>query len=273
MNKHYLDYMHNLLQDEFDDYLASLDTPLHKGLNINTFKIDKQQFIDKCNIDITPSKFDEDSFYYNPNLKLGNTVEHHLGLFYIQEPSASSAVTVLNPLEGSIVGDLCSAPGGKMFQLSKKVGNAGLVICNEYESNRYQILLSNIERLGLSNVIACNLDTKQMAKYLNNYFDYLLVDAPCSGEGMIKKHDIALREWSLNNAKYCNRRQIMILENAYGMLKNNGRLVYSTCTYNRIENEDVVEEILANYDGLKSDEIKVNFAKSGFIEGDRKSVV
>ena len=250
MNNFY-NYMKDIFQDDYEKYIESLDKPLYKGLSINTYKVDKNYFINNFKYDLKETKFDNDNYYIDSNLRLGNTIEHILGLFYLQEPSASSAVNLLNPLKDSVVIDLCAAPGGKTFQLSKAVGDKGLVVANEIDYKRYLKLLSNIERLGLSNVIATNSPVNKLLDSFSGIFDYVLVDAVCSGEGMIKKHDIALSSWNINNAKSLHIKQLEILDVAYKLAKTNGLILYSTCTYNTIENEDTIIAFNNKYPDIK----------------------
>ena len=259
------DYMKSIFQDDYNEYLLSLDKPLFKGLTINTFKVEKDKFINEFNYTLNETNFDNDNYNIDSNLKLGNTVEHLLGLFYLQEPSASSAVDLLNPKKGSVVIDLCAAPGGKTFQLSKAVGEQGLVIANEIDHKRYLKLLSNIERLGLSNVIATNCPVNYLLNSFKGIFDYVLVDAVCSGEGMIKKHDIALNNWSLNNAKSLHLKQLEILDVAYQLTKKDGYILYSTCTYNTLENEDTIIDFCHKYpkvSQIETDRYNINAKKN-----------
>ena len=220
----YFTRMKELLQDEFDAYMDSLAKPLYRGLRINLKKADKDEFnhLDK------PSRFCKESYYVDK--PLGNHPLHICGCFYLQEPSASSAVEVLDVKEDDYVLDLCAAPGGKSTQIASHLKN-GYLVSNEIDSKRAQILLSNMERMGVKNMAVTNTSVDRLAKVFHNCFDKILVDAPCSGEGMIKKHDAALNHWSIENIKLCAARQKEILEYAYSMLKPNGILVYSTCTY------------------------------------------
>ena len=180
----------------------------------------------------------------------------------MQEPSASSAVTILDPQEDDFVLDLCAAPGSKSTQIARALKN-GFLLSNEYESKRAQILLSNMERMGVSNFAITNMDTKVLCKQFPQCFDKILVDAPCSGEGMMKKHDAASEKWSLENIELCANRQKEILTNAYQSLKKDGILVYSTCTYAKEENEEVIAWFLQEFPDMELMEIDAKFGRKG----------
>jgi NOL1/NOP2/fmu family ribosome biogenesis protein/precorrin-6B methylase 2 len=168
----------------------------------------------------------------------------------MQEPSASAAVQGLDIKQGMRVLDLCAAPGSKSTQIAELLED-GFLIANEYDSKRAQILLSNFERMGVDNFLCTNMDTKVLCSQLPGFFDRILVDAPCSGEGMMKKHEKAWSEWSLDNIELCADRQKEILTNAWIALKPGGRLVYSTCTYAKEENEAIVSWLLETFPDAK----------------------
>lgn len=253
----YFTRMKELLQDEFDAYMDSLAKPLYRGLRINLKKADKDEFnhLDK------PSRFCKESYYVDK--PLGNHPLHICGCFYLQEPSASSAVEVLDVKEDDYVLDLCAAPGGKSTQIASHLKN-GYLVSNEIDSKRAQILLSNMERMGVKNMAVTNTSVDRLAKVFHNCFDKILVDAPCSGEGMIKKHDAALNHWSIENIKLCAARQKEILEYAYSMLKPNGILVYSTCTYALEEDEEVVADFLRKHEDVELLDPNVEWGRKGF---------
>lgn len=249
--------MKELLQDEYDAYIDSLSKPLYRGLRVNLKKADIKEFdhLDK------PSRFCKESYYVGK--PLGNHPLHICGCFYLQERSASSAVEVLDVKEDDYVLDLCAAPGGKSTQIASHLKN-GYLVSNEIDSKRAQILLSNMERMGVKNMAVTNTSVDQLAKVFHNCFDKILVDAPCSGEGMIKKHDVALNHWSIENIKLCAARQKEILEYAYSMLKPGGILVYSTCTYALEEDEEVVIDFLQKHEDVQLLDPHVTWGRKGF---------
>ncbi len=182
----------------------------------------------------------------------------------MQEPSASSAVEVLDVQEGDWVLDMCAAPGGKSTQIAAKLQHSGLLVSNEIEAKRAAVLMSNMERLGFSECMITNARPDELAKEMGGWFDKVLVDAPCSGEGMFKKHAKAMDDWSVEHVASCAMRQKLILESAYETLKEEGILVYSTCTYSMEENEEVIYAFLKHHEDMELLDCQVNFGRSGF---------
>ena len=168
-------------------------------------------------------------------------------MIYIQEPAAMVPVESIDIGSDWKVLDMCAAPGGKSSQLKNKLGEAGVLVSNEIIPSRCKILTGNIERLGLKNVVTTCMDTGKLAKIFPNSFDLIMVDAPCSGEGMFRKDDVAIDEWSEENVKNCASRQKEILENAVKCLKNGGYIIYATCTFSLEENEMTVDWFLKNH--------------------------
>lgn len=247
MNEQFLVRMKKMLKEEYEDYLKALDDPMHKGLRINTLKWDAESFRNSHLCEYKPTALSDDVFEIPENSKLGKTIEHHQGLFYLQEVSACSAVEILDPKPGDFVLDLCAAPGGKSTQIAMKLNHKGLLISNEIDSQRAQILLSNCERCGVSNAIVTNSAPEVLCPVLEGCMDKVLVDAPCSGEGMFRKHSKAMEDWSEAHVKACAQRQKRIVDEAVKVLKPGGIMVYSTCTYSIQENEEVIDYLLSQY--------------------------
>ena len=264
MNEFFLERMKLYLGSELDAYLESLTKPLYRGLRVNTKKIDMDRIIRELPFLNRPSLFSENSFYVDSSL--GNHAYHICGAFYLQEPSASSAVEVLDVQEDDLVLDLCAAPGSKSTQIAQRLGKKGYLVSNEYDAKRAKILVSNHERMGTVNFAVTNSDTRPLCNHFESCFDKVLVDAPCSGEGMMKKHEQAKDEWSLDNVLLCAKRQKDILSNAYKALKKDGVLVYSTCTYAKEENEDVISWFLETYPDMELMDMEVTFGREGFLE-------
>ena len=179
-----------------------------------------------------------------------------MGLYYIQEPSAMSAAALLAPKPGMRVLDLCAAPGGKSTQLATYLGDSGLLVSNEINTQRSRILSQNIERMGIKNAIVTNEDSFVLASHFPGFFNAIQVDAPCSGEGMFRKLPEAIEQWSMENVAICAARQKEILDNAAVMLKPGGVIVYSTCTFSREENEDVIEYFLERHTDFTLEEME-----------------
>lgn len=249
--------MKNVLGTEYDDFLYSYNNNRYYALRINSLKVlaeDENKILNKLNI-LENAKVDwsDNAYYYDEDNKPGKHVFHEMGLYYIQEPSAMSAAAMLNPSPGMRVLDLCAAPGGKSTQLASMLKGKGLLISNEINTQRAKILSSNIERMGVRNAVVVNEDSFRLADKFPGFFHAIQVDAPCSGEGMFRKLPKAMEEWSPNNVLLCAKRQLEILENAAVMLQPGGTIVYSTCTFSKEENEDVVIEFLKRHEDFYLD--------------------
>lgn len=263
MNEAYLERMKAMLGDEFPAYLSCLDKPARKGMRINTLRIDEESFFQELPIEHERSPFSDNGFYVDGQ-KLGNTPAYFAGLFYMQEPSASSAVSILDPKPGMKVLDLCAAPGSKSTQIAEKLQNTGFLCVNEINASRSRILLENIIKHGTANTLVLNSDPKSVADAFPNYFDAVLCDAPCSGEGMFRKSDDAVEQWSLHNVQMCAERQQSILNEAYRALRPGGVLVYSTCTFAMEENEETIATFLACHSDMHIEKPDVSFGRPGF---------
>lgn len=256
--------MQVLLGDEYDEFIAGYSLPLRRGLRVNTGKISTQAFLELFPHPLTPSPFAEDSFYLDAEHKAGSDPMHHAGMYYMQEPSAASAVSVLAPQLGEKILDLCAAPGGKSTQIATHLGEDGLLWSNEFVPSRARILQQNLERWGYRNHVISSRDTTALCEGLTDYFDAVLVDAPCSGEGMFRKEPQALTEWSIDNIRLCADRQDEILNNAAKAVKPGGRIVYSTCTFAPEENEGAVFRFLSTHPDFTLEPIAVTWGRAGF---------
>ncbi len=265
MKELFLKRMEEYLKEEYPKYLETLEEDAYRGLRVNTSKISVEEFLKLGVCSLRPSSICPQSFYLPKEVEgLGNHPAHLAGLFYMQEPSASSAVEVLGVEEGDWVLDMCAAPGGKSTQIAAKLNHSGFLVSNEIEPKRAMALLSNMERLGFSECMITNAHPKDLEKEMHGWFDKVLVDAPCSGEGMFKKHSKAMEDWSVEHVEACAQRQLHILDSAYETLKEGGILVYSTCTYSMEENEHVVYEFLKKYADMELIDSGVSFGRCGF---------
>ena len=245
-----------------EKFLASLDKPHFRGIRVNTLKCSRDKLASLLNLD-NPTPFSENGFYVKEDFSVGNHPLHHAGAYYSQEPSATSAVTVLDPKENDYVLDLCAAPGGKSTQIAAALGGTGLIWSNEPVSKRASILISNFERMGIHNCVISATMPDLLCSSLEGCFDKVLVDAPCSGEGMVRKEPKVLENWSRENVKSCATRQLKILDSASLALRRGGSLVYSTCTYSFEENEGVVKEFLASHPDFYLEQITHDFGREG----------
>lgn len=252
--------MKDLLNDEMPAYLASLDQPLFQGMRISGRKQDLAITRSRLPFLNNPSKFASNTWYIQG--QYGLLPEHLQGLFYLQEPSAGSAVEILDVKPDDTVLDLCAAPGSKSTQILDHLDN-GFLVSNEIDPKRAQVLLSNMERMGAENFAVCNMDSKTLCSQTEECFDKILVDAPCSGEGMMKKHEAAMEQWSYPNVLLCAARQKDILKEAWKALKPGGQMVYSTCTYAREENEDNVAWLLKTFPDARQLDCEVSWGRPG----------
>jgi len=228
---------------DFDAYMTALKEAPVKGFRVNTDKISPGEF-EKINVfGKEKIPYVENGFYLDYE-KAGNHPYHHAGMIYIQEPGAMAPAECIDIEPNWKILDMCAAPGGKSTQLKNKLGENGLLVSNEYISSRCRILTGNIERLGLHNTVTTCMDTKKLIKYFPGLFDLIMCDAPCSGEGMFRKEDIAIEEWSEENVRMCAERQAEILENAVQLLSPSGYIIYATCTFSLEENEMLIDSFL-----------------------------
>jgi NOL1/NOP2/sun family putative RNA methylase len=231
-----------LLGDEWEAFLQSYEEPRSYGLRCNPLKEEGE-----LPFSLEPVPWTSHGYYVSPEEHPGRHPLHEAGAYYIQEPSAMAVVSLLDPKPNEIICDLCAAPGGKSTQIAGLMGGQGLLVSNEIFPARAKILSQNIERLGISNALVCNEPPERMAAHFPLFFDRIVVDAPCSGEGMFRKDDTAIQEWSLDNIALCVKRQKMILDCAHEMLHSGGTLVYSTCTFSPEENEEMILWFLKNH--------------------------
>lgn len=259
--------MKSMLENEYEDFKNSMETsPLFTGIRINTSKDGAEKVIldEFGNLEKVP--WCENGFYANKSEISGNHPYHIAGLFYFQEPSAMSTVSALTIDKNDYILDLCAAPGGKATQAGTMLGKDGLLFANEIIKNRANILADNIERFGLSNTIVTNETPQKLAEKYLNFFDKIIVDAPCSGEGMFRKEPQAVDEWSIEHTISCGIRQQHILDCAMKMLKGGGYIVYSTCTFAPEENEKICAYMLENYNIEIIEPENLNMLSHGYTE-------
>ena len=249
--------MKQMLGDEYGEFLESYDRERSQGLRLNLLKTGREEFLAKTSFMLEPIPWAESGFYYQPQDRPGRHPYHEAGVYYIQEPSAMAVVSFLDPQPGEKVLDLCAAPGGKTTQIASRLQGKGFLLSNEIHPARARILSQNVERMGVRNAVVTNEDSGRLAESFPEFFDRIAVDAPCSGEGMFRKDEEAVREWSTENVEHCALRQQEILANAARMLKAGGRLVYSTCTFAPQENEMAVETFIAGHPEFTIEETPV----------------
>lgn len=240
----FLNRMQEMLEDEYEAFLESYESEKYQALRLNPLKAGKQVFEENTSFHLQKVPWTEDGYYYEKEDCPGKHPYHEAGVYYIQEPSAMAPAEYLEVKPGEHVLDLCAAPGGKSTQLGAALQGEGILVSNEINPARAKILSENIERLGITNAIVTNETPAHLMEHFPAYFDKILVDAPCSGEGMFRKNETACTEWSLDNVAACAKRQDEILDCAAAMLRPGGRLVYSTCTFSPEENEGSISRFL-----------------------------
>lgn len=239
--------MEKLLGEEYESFLESYSQPRFQSLRINHLKDGEESVREKADFFGEEVPWALGGYYYKEESHPGKHPFHESGVYYIQEASAMAPACALGALPGERVLDLCAAPGGKSTQIADALGGQGLLICNEIHPQRAKILSENVERMGIGNALVLNHEPAYLAQRFPEAFDRILVDAPCSGEGMFRKNEEAAGQWSADNVAMCAARQREIMEYAAGMLKKGGVMVYSTCTFAPEENEENVNWFLKEH--------------------------
>ncbi len=239
--------MESILGDEYCEFMDALSRDAVRGVRANLIKSDRNKVGALLDGHLSPLSYSDNGFILSDDIKIGHTPEHHAGMIYVQDPGAMATLSAIDIAGDELVLDVCAAPGGKSSQIAERLTNGGSLLSNEYVPKRAKIIVGNFERLGVSNAMITSQDTKDIGRLYNGAFDLVVVDAPCSGEGMFRKSDEALTEWSEENVITCAKRQNEILDNVAGTVKGGGRLVYSTCTYSPEENEYVVDAFLKRH--------------------------
>jgi NOL1/NOP2/sun family putative RNA methylase len=256
--------MQELLGDEYPAFMASYHKTRWQGLRVNTLKITVDEFIKIAPFPLTPIPWVSNGFYIDEKERPAKHPYYHAGLYYIQEPSAMAPVQVLDVKPGERVLDLCAAPGGKSTQIAAGLQGEGMLVSNDLSESRAKALVKNIELFGARNVIVTNESPDRLAARFPGYFHKILIDAPCSGEGMFRKDPDAVRQWRVYSSAKCVLMQGDILESAEKMLVPGGSMVYSTCTFNPEENEKTIDLFLKNHPDFVLDDIPL---KEGWAEG------
>lgn len=234
----------HLGEEAFAAYMLAMQEKPKRALRVNLLKTTTEDFCAQADFSLSPTGILPASFFFEDEVAIGRHPLHANGLCYVQEPAAQVPATMTGAGANMTVLDLCAAPGGKTTQLAAQMKNTGLLVANEPVRSRAEVLAGNIERLGVRNALVTSMRPDALAGALGACFDVVLVDAPCSGEGMFRKDEVAIREWSVEHVLSCAARQEQILQSAAQLCKPGGRLVYSTCTFSREENEGAIEKFL-----------------------------
>ena len=255
LSEKYLNKMKELLGDEYDDYLNSFNEKRIHSLRVNNAKISNEEFERICPFKIKRIPWIENGYYFDESDRPSKHPYYYAGLYYLQEPSAMTPANVLPIEKGDIVLDACAAPGGKSLELASKLGDSGLLVSNDISVSRAYSLLKNLELGGHKNIYVMAEDISKLSKKFVKSFDKILIDAPCSGEGMFRKDPSIIKEWEDKGNEYYANLQKDIVKSAVSMLKDGGMMVYSTCTFDKSEDEDIVSYILSLDDDLKLERI------------------
>lgn len=234
-------------KDELDIYKKSLEQPVYKALRVNTLKISAEDFIKLSPWDLESVPWTKNGFYYDEEGKtpVSKHPFYYAGLYYMQEPSAMAPAQLLPVEKGDKVLDICAAPGGKSTELGARLKGSGVLVCNDVSASRTKALLKNIELFGIRNSVILNETPVRLSNHFPEYFDKILVDAPCSGEGMFRKESAMMKNWEEKGEDFYVNLQNEILPHAVSMLKPGGYLLYSTCTFSPSEDEMQVKKLLA----------------------------
>ena len=247
----FLQRMQMQLGEEYPAFLQSLERPRAVALRFNPLKGEAPQlpFVRE------PVPWEPMGYYYDPESRPGLHPYHEAGVYYLQEASAMAPVALLDPQPGEWICDLCAAPGGKTTQIAGRMGGEGFLLCNEWSPKRAKILSRNIERMGVANALVTNETVDRLAEKFPGQFDRVLIDAPCSGEGMFRKEEAAVTDWSPDTVAMCAQRQKEILDQGSRLVRPGGRLVYSTCTFAQEENEEMIADFLQRHPEFFAEEI------------------
>ncbi len=249
--KAFLREMEDLLGDEYQAFLDSYRDEKTSAIRVNTLKLAIESFKDLglFNIDFERDKISwaVEGYYLSGDVNPGKNPLHDAGAYYIQEPSAMSVVGQTPISEGDRVLDLCAAPGGKSTYILSRLNHKGLLVSNEINPSRIRALGENLERFGAVNSIITNSDSSNLLTFFKGFFDKIFIDAPCSGQGMFRKDDFAIEDWSQDKVDECVAIQRQLIRDAYQMLRAGGMIIYSTCTFTRQENEAIIEDFLGDY--------------------------
>ncbi|MCD7841267.1 MAG: RsmB/NOP family class I SAM-dependent RNA methyltransferase [Lachnospiraceae bacterium] len=260
----FLTRMEALLGDDYPAFLQSCEEPRRYGLRVNTLKISVEEFQRMAPFHLTPIPWIDNGFFYEKEDAVSRHPFYYAGLYYLQEPSAMTPAHILPISPGERVLDLCAAPGGKATALAAKLQGEGLLVANDISAARAKALLKNLELFGVTNALVTNTTPNLLAAHFPEAFDKILVDAPCSGEGMFRKDAASAATWSLKKVTDCAKTQKEIVSCAVSMLRPGGMLLYSTCTFSPEEDEQVIAYLLENHPEMELVEIPM---AEGFTPG------
>lgn len=266
--KIFLEDMKNLLGAEYEDFIKSYEDEPLVGLRVNRLKISVEDFLKISPFKLIPIPWTKDGFYFDPSERPGKHVYYHAGLYYLQEPSAMAPGAILKAENGDIVADLCAAPGGKSLQTASDIGEEGLIVSNDISASRLKALVKNVEMAGIKNAIVICTDPTTLVNQFKSTFDKILVDAPCSGEGMFRRDPKGIKNWTLESRNQYSDIQKNIMNAIPRMLVDGGVCTYSTCTFALDENEKLLNSFLEEHTDFNIDDIHPSVFDKGRINND-----
>ena len=249
--KIFLEEMQELLKEEFPAYIKSFEDESVQGIRVNTAKISVEEFQRLAPFDLEPVPWTDNGFYVRSKDQVSKHPYYFAGLYYVQEPSAMLPAATLKAQPGDAVLDLCAAPGGKATELGGRLGRKGILLANDISHSRAKALLKNLELAGVGNLMVSSALPENLEAEYTGFFDKILIDAPCSGEGMFRRDPAMLKSYAEHGPQYYAEIQREILKSAVPMLKPGGKMVYSTCTFSRLENEETIRWVLENYPDMR----------------------
>lgn len=260
----FLEKMKFLLEQEYDNFMSSYDEKRYYGLRVNELKVSHEQWLRLTPFKehLEPILWTDNAYYYEEQDRPGKHPHYHAGMYYIQEPSAMVPVELLDVQPGQRVLDLCAAPGGKSTQIASKLQGQGIIVSNDIATERTKVLAKNIELAGVRNAVVMNEHPSQIATSFPQWFDRVLIDAPCSGEGMFRKNESMIEEWENFSVERCSSMQREILDDVAKMVAPGGQIVYSTCTFSPEENEEQIARFLTRQPEFSVVQVEVNWGWS-----------
>ncbi len=243
--------MRSLLDEEYEQYVKSFDDPRSLGLRVNTLRLTREECRDRLPCDTWPVPWIANGLFYEDHVRLSKDPYYYAGLYYLQEPSAMTPASLLPVKPGDMVLDLCAAPGGKGTELGARLRGEGMLVANDISNSRAKGLLKNLELFGIANLCVTSEPPERLAAVFPGFFDSILIDAPCSGEGMFRKEPAMIQEWVKKGPEYYSRIQKEIVREGIFMVKPGGYLLYSTCTFSRAEDEELIRWVLNTFEEME----------------------
>lgn len=252
VSEEFLNRMRDLLgEEEFEAYVKSFEEERLYGLRVNTLKISPEEFLKITDLTLKPIPWIRNGFYYEGEERPAKNPHYFAGLYYLQEPSAMTPASLLPVMPGDKVLDLCAAPGGKSTELGAKLKGKGMLVSNDISNSRAKALLKNLELWGIENICVTSEEPAKLKEIFGEFFDKILIDAPCSGEGMFRKDADMVKSYEEHGPEYYAMIQKEIVAQAVDMLVPGGFLLYSTCTFSLCEDEDIIRGVLAEHEDME----------------------